>query len=194
MIIEKRLKFTGEGLNKPSNEDFKSSNPINKIKNDMIKPDIYSNLPWPKGCSISGFLQESLKPKIETKEAAASEILLNASAIIATELARIPKINFKPNSTTFKKIPNTNKTLFEFLLEKDYDIEIAYCIRFILINATQQKYTNKSIALFDKNDQLIEEVVFDNDKLIWRNFAPNSKIAKILECIIEELKNWQYYK
>ena len=74
-------------------------------------------------------------------------------------------------------------------LEKDYDIEIAYCIRFILINATQQKYTNKSIALFDKNDQLIEEVVFDNDKLIWRNFAPNSKIAKILECIIEELKN-----
>ena len=74
-------------------------------------------------------------------------------------------------------------------LEKDYDKEIAYCIRFILINATQQKYTNKSIALFDKNDQLIEEVVFDNDKLIWRNFAPNSKIAKILECIIEELKN-----
>jgi len=74
-------------------------------------------------------------------------------------------------------------------LEKNYDIEIAYCIRFILINATQQKYTNKSIALFDKNDQLIEEVVFDNDKLIWRNFAPNSKIAKILECIIEELKN-----
>jgi hypothetical protein len=74
-------------------------------------------------------------------------------------------------------------------LEKDYDIEIAYCIRFILINATQQKYTNKSIALFDKNDQLIEEVIFDNDKLIWRNFAPNSKIAKILECIIEELKN-----
>ena len=74
-------------------------------------------------------------------------------------------------------------------LEKDYDIEIAYCIRFILINATQQKYTNKSIALFDKNDQLIEEVVFDNDKLIWRNFAPNSKIAKILERIIEELKN-----
>ncbi len=73
-------------------------------------------------------------------------------------------------------------------LEKDYDIEIAYCIRFILINATQQKYTNKSIALFDKNDQLIEKVVFDNDKLIWRNFAPNSKIAKILECIIEELK------
>ena len=74
-------------------------------------------------------------------------------------------------------------------LEKNYDIEIAYCIRFILINATQQKYTNKSIALFDKNDQLIEELVFDNDKLIWRNFAPNSKIAKILECIIEELKN-----
>ncbi len=74
-------------------------------------------------------------------------------------------------------------------LEKDYDIEVAYCIRFILINATQQKYTNKSIALFDKNDQLIDEVVFDNDMLIWRKFAPNSKIAKILECIIEELKN-----
>ncbi len=74
-------------------------------------------------------------------------------------------------------------------LEKDYNTEIAYCIRFILINATQQKYTNKSIALFDKKEQLIEEIVFDNDKLIWREFAPDSKIAKILECIIEELKN-----
>ena len=74
-------------------------------------------------------------------------------------------------------------------LEKDYNIEIAYCIRFVLINATQQKYTNKSIALFDKNDQLIEEVVFDNNELVWREFTPNSKIAKILECIVEELKN-----
>lgn len=74
-------------------------------------------------------------------------------------------------------------------LEKDYNAEIKYCIRFILINATQQKYTNKSVALFDKREQLIEEIVFDNDKLVWRDFSPNSKIAKILECIIKELKN-----
>lgn len=74
-------------------------------------------------------------------------------------------------------------------LEKDYNVEIKYCVRFILINATQQKYANKSLALFDKNEQLIEDFIFDNDKLVWREFSPDSKIAKILEFIIEELKH-----
>ena len=74
-------------------------------------------------------------------------------------------------------------------LEKDYNTEITFCIRFILINATQQKYASKSVAVFDKKEQLIDEIVFDNDKLIWRDFSPDSKIAKILELIIEELKD-----
>ena len=74
-------------------------------------------------------------------------------------------------------------------LEKDYNVEIKYCVRFVLINATQQMYTNKSIALFDKNEQLIEDFIIDNDKLVWREFAPDSKIAKILALIIEELKH-----
>ena len=45
-------------------EDFKSSNPINKINIEIIKPEIYSIRPWPKGCSGSGFFEESLNPKI----------------------------------------------------------------------------------------------------------------------------------
>ena len=86
-------------------------------------------------------------------------------------------MNVASNSNIYKK------------QERDYNTEIKFCIRFILINATQQKYATKSVALFDKNEQIIEEVIFDNDKLIWRKFSPDSKIAKILELIIEELKN-----
>ena len=74
-------------------------------------------------------------------------------------------------------------------LERDYNTEIKFCVRYILINATQQKYASKSVAVFDKNEQLIDEIVFDNDKLIWRDFSSDSKIARILELIIEELKN-----
>ena len=78
-------------------------------------------------------------------------------------------------------------------LEKDYKTEIAYTLRFIIINATQKKYANKSAALFDKNNNLIDETIFDNEKLVWREYTPDSKIAKILEAIIKEL-NKQYCK
>lgn len=39
------------------------------------------------------------------------------------------------------------------------------------------------------NGKKVEERVFDNEKLIWNKYAPDSKIAKILECIIKELTN-----
>ena len=72
--------------------------------------------------------------------------------------------------------------------EKKFKSDVTYVARYVIINATQKKYANKSVTLLDLNGKLIEEKVFDNDKLVWRKFAPNSKIAKILEQIIEELK------
>ena len=68
-------------------------------------------------------------------------------------------------------------------LEKDYDIEIAYCIRFILINATQQKYTNKSIALFDKNEveyQIDIQLRNEKSKGIAINGVKLKKAAELL--------------
>ena len=86
-------------------EDFKSSNPINKINIEIIKPEMYSIRPWPKGCSGSGFFEESLNPKIWIIEEAASERLLNASATIATEAEIVPKRNFAKNKIIFNPIP-----------------------------------------------------------------------------------------
>ena len=74
------------------------------------------------------------------------------------------------------------------MAEKNLKSDVTYITRYVIINATQKKYANKSVTLLDENGKLVEEKVFDNDKLIWRKFAPNSKIAKILERIIEELK------
>lgn len=121
--------------------------------------------------------------------------------IIIDKETQIDKQNLKSYNTNsnnkadifysyFSKDMNvaTNSNIYK-KQERDYNTEIKFCIRFILINATQQKYATKSVALFDKNEQLVEEVIFDNDKLIWREFSPDSKIAKILEIIIEELKN-----
>ena len=75
------------------------------------------------------------------------------------------------------------------MAEKNFKSDVTYIAWYIIINATQKRFANKSVTLLDVNGKLIEETIFDNEKLIWREFAPNSKIAKILECIIEELGN-----
>ena len=71
-------------------ELVKSSNPINIITIDTIKPDIYSPLPCPNGCSLSAFLPVNLNPARVIIEEPASDKLLNASAVIATEPLNIP--------------------------------------------------------------------------------------------------------
>ena len=98
-----------------STEDFINSNPINKMKNETIKPERYSHLPWPQGWSSSGFLEESLKPKIVTTEAAASDKLLKASATTATDFETTPARSFNKNRKILKHIPTIpHKTLQQF--------------------------------------------------------------------------------
>ena len=86
-------------------EDEASSNPIKIINIETIKPAIYSILPCPKGCSASGFFPAILKPIMEIIEEPASERLLKASAVIATDFAINPAKSFPQKRKIFNTIP-----------------------------------------------------------------------------------------
>ena len=75
------------------------------MRKETTRPAIYSILPCPNGWSASGFLPEILNPTIVTMEAAASERLLNASAITATDFEKMPAISLPENSRKLKHIP-----------------------------------------------------------------------------------------
>ena len=64
---------------------FTSSKPMSTIKIETNSPEIYSIRPCPKGWSESGFCPAILKPASVMMEDAASDRLLNASAVMAME-------------------------------------------------------------------------------------------------------------
>ena len=53
------LESTGSGCRIFSMDVFPSSRPISRIRTDTARPETYSILPWPKGCSESGFCPAS---------------------------------------------------------------------------------------------------------------------------------------
>ena len=73
---------------------------------DTTRPEIYSILPCPKGCSLSGFCLDTTKPNNVTSELPASERLFNASARIDTEDAKKLNNILNPNNKTLSIIPN----------------------------------------------------------------------------------------
>ncbi len=84
---------------------FNNSNPIRKISMETTKPEMYSILPCPKGWSGSGFDRARRNPINTMTEEPASDRLLNASAMMATDPLRIPANNLMPNNTMFKTMP-----------------------------------------------------------------------------------------
>ena len=105
IIIEIKLNSRGCGLNIFSTELLNSSTPITIMSIDTIKPDIYSILPCPYGCSESAGLDASLKPASVTIDEPASDKLLIASAIIDNDDVRNPAVSFVRNSTILHIIP-----------------------------------------------------------------------------------------
>ena len=95
----------GSGLRSLPMEDPISSNPMTRIATDTRRPEIYSILPCPNGCSGSGSCPESRKPINVMIDDPASERLLNASAIIAIEPLIVPASHFPKNSKIFSPIP-----------------------------------------------------------------------------------------
>ena len=65
----------------------------------------YSMRSWPKGCSSSAGLLESLKLRMVITEEPASDRLLNASAVMAMEPLKTPARYFPANSSTLRRIP-----------------------------------------------------------------------------------------
>lgn len=105
MIKIKVLLSTFSGCNILKTELFNNSRPISNIAREISSPAIYSNLPCPNGCSKSGFFSENKNPIKEIKEENASDKLLNASAVIATEPLSNPPIYLNKNRRIFRQMP-----------------------------------------------------------------------------------------
>ena len=86
-------------------ELVKSSKPTRRIRNDTIIDAMYSILAWPNGWSRSAGFSAILKLTSVTIEDAASEKLLRASAITATERVIMPRVIFTPARRRFTTIP-----------------------------------------------------------------------------------------
>ena len=82
-----------------------SSTPMSRITMDTTRPDMYSNLPWPKGWCRSGAWAASLKPSRVTTELPASDRLLKASAVMAMEPLTTPARAFPAKSSRFRAMP-----------------------------------------------------------------------------------------
>jgi len=107
IIIDNTLNSTFSGFIILSNELFSNCKPTEKIINDTTRADIYSNLPCPCGCSLSGGRLLNLAPIIETSEDPKSVRLLKASEITAILFINIPTDNLSKNKNRLETIPTT---------------------------------------------------------------------------------------
>ena len=82
----------------------------------IIVEVIYSILPCPNGCSLSGFLAASLVPTIVIIEDSVSLILFTASKIIAIELVIAPIISFRTDKAILTIIPKIPALIIVFSL------------------------------------------------------------------------------
>ena len=105
MAITRGEAVTGAGCRILVREDWSSSQPISNISTATPRPERYSIRPWPKGWWASGFCPARWKPSRVMAEEPASERLLKASAVMATEPARVPASSFPANSRMFRKMP-----------------------------------------------------------------------------------------
>ena len=108
---ETMLNATASGRRICSTLVFSSSTPMRMISMATTSPDMYSIRPWPKGWSLSGFWPASLKPSMDTTEEPASERLLKASAVMATEPLRMPAASLPAKSSTLRQTPTTPQSI-----------------------------------------------------------------------------------
>ena len=99
------LRVTSSGFRIFSTLLLRSSTPIKMMSMATTRPETYSSRPWPKGWSLSGFCPASLNPSMDTTEEPASERLLKASAVTATEPLRTPARAFPANSRMLRQTP-----------------------------------------------------------------------------------------
>ena len=100
-------KTDGTGFLIFSIEDLISSKPIISTMKPTTSAATYSILPWPNGCSLSGFIPAILKPTRVTMFEPASERLFSASPVIAMLRLTVPIKNFAAARIIFTIMPVT---------------------------------------------------------------------------------------
>jgi len=105
ITIDKTEMAVGVGCRILSTADLASSKPATIMSAATARAERYSIRPWPKGCSLSGGADESLKPTRVTMEEPASDRLLNASATIARLPESRPAASLAANSRTLAVSP-----------------------------------------------------------------------------------------
>ena len=140
MITIKMDTCNGSGWRIFSMEDCINSYPINKMRIETINPEMYSIRPCPKGWSESGFWPAILKPIKVMIDDAASDKLLNASAVTAMELLSTPAKNLKPNNKRLKKIPHPPQTIPYFWRVTGSLISVLSLIKKLMSKETSKSF------------------------------------------------------
>ena len=105
IAVERREKATSSGWRIFPTALLNSSTPTSMMATDTASPARYSIRPWPNGWSSSAFCPARRKPTRVTREEAASDRLLKASAVTDTEPVMTPAINFPRESNRFSRMP-----------------------------------------------------------------------------------------
>ena len=128
IITDKMLKYISSGLNIRATELLKSSTPITIIAAATIRPDMYSILPCPNGCSVSAGFPETLNPINVTIDEPASDRLLNASAATDTAPVIIPARNLSKNKIILHVIPTIPESMPYFCLTTGLSVSLLFFI------------------------------------------------------------------
>lgn len=86
-------------------DSFREVKPAIRMITPIITDEKYSILPYPKGWSLSGALEDNLVPTIVIREESASLRLFTASKITARECAKNPTPALNPTNRRFTMIP-----------------------------------------------------------------------------------------
>lgn len=100
--------FISSDLNIFATELLPSSKPISIMTKDIIKPETYSILPCPKGCSLSAGEPAILNPMNDITDEPASDKLLKASAVTDTAPESIPTKSLPINRQILSAMPKND--------------------------------------------------------------------------------------
>ena len=108
---ESQEKATSSGWKILPTLSRRSSTPSSSTMKATASEAMYSMRAWPKGWSASAGLPASLKPMSVMMEDPASERLLTASAVMATDPETDPARNFPAKSSALSAMPTMPDSL-----------------------------------------------------------------------------------
>ena len=123
-----------------STEPVRSSKPTTIISISTMKPVTYSSLPCPSGCSLSFGFDAIRKPISAIIDEPASEILLNASAIMETEPEIKPSVSFPAKSKTLHSIPTIPARAEYAPLTRGFAVSVPFFMKIFVKRSVIEAY------------------------------------------------------